>query len=287
MPGHSNTRDAALSALAPLIWGSTYWVTTTFLPPDRPFTAAVLRCLPAGMLLLLWARHRPARGEWLRLGLLALFNIALFQGMLFVSAYRLPGGVAAILTSTQVLMVLALGWLLGRHTPARLAWIAAATGVLGVALLMLSPDAALDGIGIAAALTGAAAAASGIHLSKYGQTRLPLLAFTGWQLLLGGMMLLPVAMLTETLPEQITWRHVGGYLYLCLFGSVLAYVLFFRGLRRLPPALVASLGLLSPVCAFVLGWLLLDQYLDARGLAGFVLVLASIIGVQRATRASA
>ena len=40
------------TALAPLIWGSTYLVTTEFLPPGRPFTAALLRVLPAGLLLL-------------------------------------------------------------------------------------------------------------------------------------------------------------------------------------------------------------------------------------------
>lgn len=280
------TRDIALSALAPLIWGSTYWVTVAFLPADRPFTAAVLRCLPAGILLLLFARHLPARGEWPRLALLAFFNIAWFQGMLFVSAYRLPGGVAAILTATQVLMVLALGWLLGKQAPSRLAWISAIVGIAGVALLVHSPKAAFDGLGIAAALTGAAAVALGLHFSKHWPIRLPVLAFTGWQLLLGGTMLLPVALLTEPLPQQLSWQNIGGYLYLCLFSSVLAYLLFFRGLRRLPAAVVASLGLLSPVCAFVLGWLLLGQTLDGKGILGFVLILVAIIGVQRATRSS-
>ena len=142
------------------------------------------------------------------------------------------------------------------------------------------------GLGIAAALTGAAAVALGLYFSKHWQSTLPVLAFTGWQLLLGGAMLLPVALLTEPLPQQLTWQNIGGYLYLCLFGSVLAYLLFFRGLRRLPAAVVASLGLLSPVCAFVLGWLLLGQTLDGKGILGFVLILAAIIGVQRATRSS-
>ena len=47
-------RTAAIlsTALAPLIWGSTYLVTTEFLPPNRPFTAALIRVLPAGLLLL-------------------------------------------------------------------------------------------------------------------------------------------------------------------------------------------------------------------------------------------
>src|SRR3989338_2426928 len=48
--------DALTTALGPVIWGSTYIVTTELLPPDRPFTAALLRTLPAGLLLGLWCR---------------------------------------------------------------------------------------------------------------------------------------------------------------------------------------------------------------------------------------
>ena len=96
-----------MTALAPLIWGSTYLVTTTYLPPERPLTAAVLRALPAGLLLLLWAREWPRRQEVARLIVLGILNIGLFQAMLFISAYRLPGGLAAILNSTQTLWVLA------------------------------------------------------------------------------------------------------------------------------------------------------------------------------------
>ena len=45
--------DLFLTALAPAIWGSTYIVTSQFLPPDRPFIAALLRVLPAGIALLI------------------------------------------------------------------------------------------------------------------------------------------------------------------------------------------------------------------------------------------
>ena len=82
--------------------------------------------------------------------------------------------------------------------------------------------------------------------------------------------------------EALSAANLGGYLYLCLFGAVLAYVLWFDGIAKLPPAAVSSLGLLSSVCAFVLGWLFLGQGMDAKSLAGFALVLASIFGVQRA-----
>ena len=55
----TDTRDLALTALAPAIWGSSYIVTTTFLPGESPYLVALLRALPAGLLLLLLVRQLP------------------------------------------------------------------------------------------------------------------------------------------------------------------------------------------------------------------------------------
>ncbi|MCG6505109.1 EamA family transporter [Kingella pumchi] len=280
----ARNRDLLITALAPLIWGSTYLVTTEFLPPNRPFTAALIRVLPAGLLLLAYTRRAPARGEWARVVLLGVLNIGLFQAMLFVSAYRLPGGLAATLSSTQTLMILLLGWLIGKNMPPKAAWGWAAAGVAGIALMVLSPQARFDGWGMAAALTGAAGMALGVYLSKHWRISLNALAFTGWQLLFGGLFLLPAALLLETPPDTLTAANIGGYLYLSLFGALFAYALYFRGIAKLPPAVVSSLALLSPVCAFVLGWLFLGQSMDAKSLLGFALALASIFGVQKAMR---
>ena len=279
-------RTAAIftTAIAPLIWGSTYLVTTEFLPPNRPFTAALIRVLPAGLLLLAWTRRLPRRGEWGIVALLGFLNIGFFQAMLFVAAYRLPGGLAAVLSSTQTLMVLVFTWLIDKTMPPKAAWAWSATGVLGIAVLVLSPSARYDGTGILAALSGAAAMALGVYLSKHKKTSLPVLAFTGWQLFIGGVFLLPVALLAEPPLESLSPANIGGYLYLCLFGAVFAYVLFFNGIVKLSPAAVSSLGLLSPVSAFVLGWLFLGQGMDSKSLAGFALVLVSIFGVQKAVR---
>ena len=204
--------------------------------------------------------------------------------MLFVAAYRLPGGLAAVLSSTQTLMVLVFTWLIDKTMPPKAAWAWSATGVLGIAVLVLSPSARYDGAGILAALSGAAAMALGVYLSKHKKTSLPVLAFTGWQLFIGGVFLLPVALLAEPPLESLSPANIGGYLYLCLFGAVFAYVLFFNGIVKLSPAAVSSLGLLSPVSAFVLGWLFLGQGMDAKSLSGFALVLVSIFGVQKAVR---
>ncbi|OEZ58868.1 EamA family transporter [Duganella sp. HH105] len=274
------------TALAPAIWGSTYIVTTQLLPPDRPFIAALLRTLPAGLLLLMFVGRLPPRAEWGRLAVLSALNIGFFQALLFIAAYRLPGGLAAVVGAIQPLLVMGLAWLLDRRPPARLAVGAGVLGVLGMAVLLLSPGAAWDAAGIAAALAGAACMAAGTYLTRRWRSELPVLALTGWQLLLGGLMLAPLAVLVDPPLPALGAVQVLGYAYLSLAGALLAYALWFRGIARLSPVAVSSLGLLSPLVAVVLGWALLGQAMSGLSLAGLVTVLASILAVQRASAQS-
>jgi probable blue pigment (indigoidine) exporter len=78
----------------------------------------------------------------------------------------------------------------------------------------------------------------------------------------------------------LTGTQVAGYAYLSLAGAMLAYALWFRGVAALSPVAVSSLGLLSPVTALLLGWLLLGQSVQGPGLLALVVVLASILTVQ-------
>lgn len=276
----SRWQDVALTALAPIIWGSTYIVTSELLPPNRPFTAALIRVLPAGLLLVLALRRLPAQQHWLRLLILSALNIGAFQALLFVAAYRLPGGLAAVLGAIQPLMVMALAWWADGKSPARSTLAAAVAGVLGMALLLISPQTVFEPIGIAAAFLGAACMASGVWLTRRWQLELPVMALTGWQLLLGGLMLAPLAWwLDAPLPPLSTLQWLA-YAYLCLAGALLAYALWFRGIARLPTVAVASLGLLSPLTAVVLGWALLGQSMGGMALAGLVVVLVSVLAVQ-------
>jgi len=275
--------DALTTALGPVIWGSTYIVTTELLPPDRPFTAALLRTLPAGLLLVLWCRRWPAWGDWVgwrRLMVLAALNIGVFQALLFVAAYRLPGGVAAVVGAVGPLVVMGLTWALDHRRPPGLALVAGALGVLGMAALLLSPGARWDMVGVAAALVGTLCMAAGTFWSRRWRSDLPVLAFTGWQLLAGGVMLAPVAWAVDPPLPALTSTHIAGYLYLSLAGALVAYALWFRGIARLPSVAVSSLGLLSPVTAVLLGWALLGQAMTGVSLVGMLVVLASILAVQ-------
>lgn len=275
--------DALTTAVGPVIWGSTYIVTTELLPPDRPFTAALLRTLPAGLLLVLWCRRSPAWGDWVgwwRLLVLSALNIGVFQALLFVAAYRLPGGVAAVVGAMGPLVVMGLVWGMDHRRPPGMVLAAGAMGVVGMAALLLSPGARWDMVGVAAALVGTVCMAAGTFWSRRWQSDLPVLAFTGWQLLAGGVMLAPVAWLVDPPLPALNAVQVGGYVYLSVAGALLAYALWFRGIARLPSVAVSSLGLLSPVTAVLLGWVLLGQSMTGVALAGMLVVLCSILGVQ-------
>ncbi|ATG17469.1 EamA family transporter [Providencia alcalifaciens] len=270
-----------LTALAPIVWGSTYLVTTEMLPAGMPLTLAMLRALPAGLLLLLFLRKLPQGIWWGRVFILGILNFSLFWWLLFISAYRLPGGVAATVGAIQPLIVLFLSrWLLNSPL-SRLSIFAALSGILGVAILLLTPSAALDATGIIAGLGGALSMAAGTVLSRYWQPPVSALTFTSWQLTAGGVVLLPFALLLEPALPSLSVLNIVGLSYLTLIGGALTYALWFRGLAILGPSSVASLGFLSPMSAVILGWLWLDQQLSPLQLLGMLVILLSVWGSQR------
>lgn len=283
----SRSADLLLTAVAPAIWGSTYVVTTLMLPQGYPLTVAMLRALPAGILLLLAVRQLPQGIWWLRAFVLGALNFSVFWALLFVAAYRLPGGVAATLGAIQPLVVILLARALLGSPVRGLAVLAALAGIGGVALLVLGPKAALDPVGVAAGLFSAASMALGTVLSRRWQPPVSALTFTSWQLTAGGVLLLPVALLAEPALPPVTTLNVLGIAYLGLIGAALTYVIWFRGIARLEPAVVSSLGFLSPVTAVLLGWALLDQRLSAAQMTGMVIVVGSVWLSQHVQRRAA
>ncbi|MER8610828.1 EamA family transporter [Mesorhizobium sp. M0435] len=276
--------DLLLTAIAPAIWGSTYIVTTQFLPNFSPMTVAMLRALPAGLLLLAIVRQLPTGIWWLRSFVLGALNISIFLSMLFVAAYRLPGGVAATVLSVQPLIVIFLAAALLASAVRPLAIVAALVGIAGVALLVLTPNATLDAVGVAAGLAGAASMAFGSVLARKWQPPVSLLTFTAWQLTAGGLLLVPVALLFEPSIPIPTGANLLGLAWLGLIGAALTYVLWFRGIARLESAVVSSLLFLSPVTAVLLGWVFLDQTLTLPQIAGVIFVIGSIWLAQRPNR---
>lgn len=273
--------DILLTVLAPIAWGTTYVVATEFLPPGHPLLVAACRSLPIGILLTIALRRLPQGIWWGRILILGSLNIGIFQALLFVAAYRLPGGVAATAGAIQPLLVVVFAWLVLKEKPSALSIKVAIAGFVGVGLLVLSPGARLDGIGILAALAGAASMGLGTVLTKRWQPPVPVLVFTAWQLVVGGALLLPIALMLEGPFAHLSRTNIQGLIYLGVIGTGLAYLLWFRGIAKLKASAVSYLGLMSPVMATLIGFVWLQEALTSMQLLGIGIIFTSVLLGQK------
>jgi probable blue pigment (indigoidine) exporter len=285
VPYHTSALAAtARTALTPMVWGTTYIVATEFLPEGRPMLAATVRALPVGLAFVLWSPKLPTGIWWVRSAILGILNIGAFFALLFVAAFRLPGGVAATAGAVQPLVAAGIAAVVLHEAFTRRTLVAGAAGIAGVAMLVLGPEAALDPIGIAAAIAGTVSMAAGVVLTKHWGRPVGLITFTGWQLTAGGLMLVPLLVVTEGLPDTITATNLAGFAWLATIGTGAAYANWFRGVQQLPINVVSFLGLLSPLVATFAGWVVLDQTLTPIQLTGAALVLAAVITPQIRSR---
>jgi probable blue pigment (indigoidine) exporter len=271
------SKDMLLTALAPMFWGSTYFVATEWLPSGYPLFIALMRALPVGLLLCLALRQWPNGTWWWRSAVLGFLNIGVFFVLLFIGATRLPGGVAAIIGSIQPLIVIGLAWVVSKEQPSLRNIFLAGLGVAGVAMLIARPSAPLDPVGVLAIGGAAVSMGSGTVLTKKWGQPVGLLSFTSWQLVAGGLILLPVTLIFEGLPPVVTPHQGLGFLYLGVINTGLSYSLWFRGIERLPTSTLPMLGLLSPLVALLLGYLLLQQQLALLQLIGGAILLGSVL----------
>ncbi|MCU1373925.1 MAG: EamA family transporter [Actinomycetia bacterium] len=198
----TGTWTAGATVLAPITWGTTYVTVTQLLPAGRPLLVAAVRVVPSGLVLLVLgafaSRWRPRGAAWWRTAVLALFNFGLFFPLLVAAVYRLPGGVAAAVGGLQPLLVATLSWLLAGRRPRPLEAVVGTIAALGVGLVVIHPGADLDLVGLLAAVGANVSFAVGVVLTKRFPAPSNQLAATGWQLLLGGVILAP--------PSPCWWR---------------------------------------------------------------------------------
>lgn len=185
--------------------------------------------LPAGIALLIWSRRFPQRGEWAKLIVTGILNIGAFQALLFIAAYRLPGGLAAVIGAIQPLLVMLLAWCVDRQrspgwrcsppSPAYSVWPCCCCRRTPYSTRWAS----------ARRFSGRSVWRWALALPALGAL-LPIVALTGWQLTIGGVVLAPVALIVDPPLHQVTVLQAAGYLWLCTAGAMLAYGLWFRGL---------------------------------------------------------
>jgi drug/metabolite transporter (DMT)-like permease len=269
-----------------VLWGSTYLGIELVGETIPPLFGVGVRFLAAASLMLaftLWRRGARA----LRVGRNELASCALIgvllpgsNAMLFVAERRVPTGVASLIIGTVPLWIVLLRTLTGDHPP-RAALVGVIVGFAGLVLLV-RPRGGAPLWPLLLVVGAAMLWAAGAFLSS----RLPMprdsFAATSYEMLTGGLILLPIGLaVTHPHFSHFSGRSIGGFFYLVTFGSVIGYTAFVWLLDNAPIGKVATYAYVNPVVAIALGAIVLHESLTWTIVAGAVLVLACVAIVVR------
>jgi DME family drug/metabolite transporter len=292
----------SLVLLAAALWGTT-GTAQAFAPAGaEPVSVGAARIVFGGLALVVIAalrgELRALRGVRATLGRHAPYLLVL--GGVGVAAYQLCFFSAVARTGVAVGTVVTIGsapvftgllvWLTRGGRPTR-SWLAAtAMAVAGCAILTLGGRSA--GVEIGGVLLGLA---SGLGYAAYAVVSARLIRATGSVTAVmaalfggGGLVLVPVLVLSR----PVWLATPSGALvaaHLALVTTAVGYLLYGRALRTTPVATSATLALMEPAVATLLGLLVLGEHLGASGIAGLVLVGAgmAVLAVPHRTRAAA
>jgi drug/metabolite transporter (DMT)-like permease len=272
----------SVSAIAALIlinalWSGSSVASKNGLADVGPYTLALLRFLPAGLLLygLEWKQGtRPvyARSDWPGLFVLGALGISVTYAIFYNGVERSTATDVSLLFACEPLMIAFFAVLFLRERLKSWQWIGMLTGLLGIRLIVG------QGGGSLLALTGLAVESSVSVLGKRLSARYRGLTLCAGEMLIGSVLLLPFAV-WECLhhPPRFTPVGLGSVLYLTLICSALCYGVWYRLLEKYPVSAIGAFILVQPLGGPLLGWLLRGEPLKSSSAAGGGLVVLGLI----------
>lgn len=291
---------APLVLIAPFfLWGTAMVAMKGVIADTTPLFMAAVRLLPAGVLILITAtimgKPQP-RGwsAWLWIILFALVDGALFQGFLAEGLVRTSAGLGSVMIDSQPLAVALLSlWLFQEHI-GLWGWLGLGLGVIGISLIGLPHELIFQffdpnvntSIGnwqdvfssgewlmLLAALSMAVGTVMIRFVCRYAD---PVMA-TGWHMILAGLPLWGISSVLESHQWQnLTISEWMALAYATVFGSAIAYGLFFYFASSGSLTSLSSLTFLTPVFALLFGNLILSEVLTPLQWVGVGLTLISI-----------
>lgn len=268
--------------------------------------------MPAGALILVaaWVMQRPQPKSWLGWLWIALFGLvdgSLFQGFLAEGLVRTGAGLGSVMIDSQPLAVALMARFLFAEQVGVWGWLGLAFGIVGISLIGLPSEWVTAGLhgqwsAIAAQTDGnviqqlfqsgewlmllaALSMAVGTVLVRYVCKHVDPIVATGWHMIFGGV---PLFLLSGVYESQ-QWMHLNGYDWMALsyatvFGSAIAYGLFFYFAASGNLTSLSSLTFLTPVFALLFGNLFLSEVLTPIQWFGVSLTLVSIYLINQRDR---
>jgi drug/metabolite transporter (DMT)-like permease len=285
------------------IWGMTWIAIKTGVEAVPPVFFAGSRFVAAGLLMLAWCRLRggpialPVR-DWPRQVLLAVLMIAATYGFLFWGMQHVASGLSAVLNLALIpIALLAIGLAYGAERYSHRRAASVALGVLGLIVLFEPAGAArsdpLEPWGMAAIVVGTLAYCWGSVLSRPLVQAHGVVLISGLATLIGGTLLVALGLAIEPLNRDLMAAYVrpevlAAWLFLVLFGSLVAFTIYLRLLRDWGPLAAGMYAFVSPVIAVGLGSLIFAEAFGPVEALGSLLMLgAARLALSRTATTSA
>ena len=261
------------------------------LPYIGPFDFVALRYVVGSLVLfaLAIATRRPlGMPPWKLTLLIGLTQTAGFQG--FVQTALVSGGVGKVSLMAYTMpfwVVLFAWWLLGERPSAKHG---VGIGLAAIGLICFVEP--WNGLGdmrpVLLGLGSGLCWGVGTVLSKrmFERHAPDVMTFTAWQMLFGGLVMVPVAYLVPQMTAQWDWPLWTGMTYIILIATAAGWLLWLQVVRRVPASIAGLSSLGVPVVAMLLAWAILSERPSLVELGGMALILAGIFVVSRAAPAA-
>ncbi len=279
-------------ALLGLIWGASFMSISVALEGTGPLSVAAIRLVIAAVTLCAVSTAMglklPAVGErklWLCIIGLGLFTNAVPFTLLSLAIQNVPSAFAGLTMAAVPLLVLPLAhFLVPGERMSSIKTVGFALGFIGVLVLIGVGD-LLNGDGTGwsrlACIIAAFCYAIGSIITRIAPPVHPL-AFSSGGLLVGALIMLPIALSIEGLPGKMTPTVWGALLYLGLGPTALATILLVRVIQSAGPSFMSLVNYQVPVWSVIFGVTFLNETLPAN----FIIALALILGGLAISQAS-
>ena len=286
----------AQQVLVAFIWGGT-WIAGRIVSAEMPALAAAGWRFVLGMLtlgLLVWRSAgglpRISLADAARVGVMGATGILIYNLCFFYGLQHMQAGRGALVIALNPVAVALAAWLLLGESLSRIKLLGIAIALLGCLLVIGRGDplALLRGdigSGELAILGCVASWCAYTLIGRWTSRTLAPLTMTFYASVAGGVMLLIVGLAEGSLRSLpvVSWRAVASLLYLGVLSSGFSYVWYANGVMRLGATRAAAFINLVPICAVLLGALLLDEHVGLPVLAGGALVLLGVWLTNRTT----
>lgn len=274
-----------------VVWGSTYFAIKISVETMPPLLSAGLRFMLAGLLLgsILTARRTSLRVPWREARAAAGIGVMLLAcgvGVVTLAETRIDSSVAAMIAGSVPLQIII--WrTLARERVATATKLSAVVGLAGLALI-IGPAGISGGsaaIGLAIMLCGSIAWSTGSFASR----RMPLppdpFVATVYEMIGGGLALVVASLAlgegSDVAVSAISGASLAAWLYLAVFGSLVAFTAYAWLLHHAPISQVVTHQYVNPLVAIALGSVFLGETLDAATAFGALVVIGAVFATIR------